>query len=64
MTKDKKQYINSTEKGLDFLIRCAFDLDDREKTEEILKEAEQETAGPDADRVRRTWQAVLRKWNA
>lgn len=61
MKKGKKRYANSEDDFLDCMVKLAFDQVDLEKTQAIMEAAEKRTSEPDAERVRRAWQAAFRK---
>ena len=55
------EYSKIEEEYLDHLIKLAFDLDDLEKEQQILEEAENSDSGPDEETLRRIWQAAQEK---
>ena len=63
MKNEKKRYAVSEDDFLDYLVKLAFDQDDLEKAQSIMKAAEEGTSGPDVERARCAWQAALRRAN-
>ena len=57
----RNDYSRIEEEYLDHLIKLAFDLDDLEKEQQILEEAENSDSGPDEETLRRIWQAAQEK---
>ena len=61
MSEEIREYTDLEEEYLDLLIRLAYDMDDLDKTQQILAEAEEEVSAPDEETIRRTWQAAEEK---
>ena len=51
------------EEYLDCLIKLAYDMDDMDKEQQIMAEAEDDELAPDEFTVRRTWQMAQEKMN-
>ena len=61
MSEKKTDFNIMEDEYLDCLIRLAYDLDDLEKEQEIMEEAENGTAVPDEVSVRRAWNMAREK---
>ena len=61
MSEEIREYTDLEEDYLDLLIRLAYDMDDLDKTQQILAETEEEVSAPDEETIRRTWQAAEEK---
>ena len=64
MSEAVTNYSDIEDTYLDHLIRFAFDLDDLEKTQQILEDAENGISAPDEESIRRTWQKAQKKMDS
>ena len=61
MGDGKSEYADIQNEYLDHMIKLAFDLDDLDKTRQLLEETGENSSGPDEETIQRIWQNAQAK---
>ena len=61
MTEEIKSYTDLDDEYLDLLIKLAFDLDDLEKSQQIMDGTEENAVSVDEKKIELVWQSAQEK---